>query len=163
LHDPALLDILVRLAQNDGDPRPRTLDALVRDYLSKGPPPAGVTAPNENDDLSTLALVHQAIRKQARSIADAFNRASGDIRADARKAFGLLTEAIQVKKAIALAQVTRNGMHLDLDSLARVVVPLRTELLRAAQQAHSICPVYCINRAVELYPGQAFCPIRPLW
>ena len=35
--------------------------------------------------------------------------------ADANRAFGFLTEAIQVKAAISLADITRRGMYLDLD------------------------------------------------
>jgi hypothetical protein len=47
-------------------------------------------------------------------------------RPDANEAFGALTEEIQVKGAIALAAVTRNGMVLDLARLG----PLRERLRR---------------------------------
>jgi hypothetical protein len=49
------------------------------------------------------------------------------IRPDALECFGPLTEAIQVKGAIALAMITCNGMHLDLARLDEVRTGLRQQ------------------------------------
>jgi DNA polymerase family A len=50
------------------------------------------------------------------------------IRPDALECFGPLTEAIQVKGAIALAMITHNGMHLDLARLDKVRTGLRQQV-----------------------------------
>jgi hypothetical protein len=86
------------------------------------------------------ALTYLAVRRQALARADEFGRGSTDVRADARQKFGLLTEAIQVKKAIALAQVTRNGMCLDLEWLRVAEHDLRRRLGEAVAAVRAISP-----------------------
>src|SRR5262249_17958279 len=93
---------------------------------------------------------YQAIRKQALALAEAFGRHRNDILPDARQGFGLLTEAVQVKKAIALAEITRNGMTVDLERVRRTEAGLRDEMLRAAAAAQAVCPVYKTDEAGAL-------------
>lgn len=50
------------------------------------------------------------------------------IRPDSVKTFGLLTEAVQVKGAIALAAITRNGMRLEASRLAKLKQEYRRKL-----------------------------------
>src|SRR5262249_29996722 len=48
-----------------------------------------------------------------------------------------LTETVQVQKAIALAQITRNGMVADLEWVRGAEAELRQELLQAVSDAHA--------------------------
>ena len=48
-----------------------------------------------------------------------FGRSGSDILPDAQEKFGLLTEAVQVKTTIALAQIMRNGITVDLEAVWR--------------------------------------------
>ena len=47
---------------------------------------------------------------------------------DALERFGPLSEAVQVKGAIPLAQIARNGMHQDVDRLAGLRARLEEDL-----------------------------------
>ena len=91
-----------------------------------------------------------ALRKQALGLAEEFGRHSADILPEARQKFGLLTEAVQVKKAIALAEITRNGMRVDLDWVRKTESELRQEWHRAATAAQGICKVYKTDGAGNL-------------
>jgi hypothetical protein len=161
LHDSMILDMLVRLARNDSYPDPRNLAIVARHYvgleISKDDPyrkrygeilgkdwdsvEEGFFEYGIKDAIATR-LAYLAIREQARAIADQLGRHSQDILTDAQQRFGLLTEAVQVKKAIALAQITRNGLRVDLEWVRRTECELREELLRAATAAQEICRVY---------------------
>src|SRR5262249_21694089 len=63
-----------------------------------------------------------------------------DILPDARERFGLLTEALQVKKAIALAPIGRAGMHVDQRLVEQVETDLRRRLDAAMARAREVCP-----------------------
>jgi DNA adenine methylase len=52
----------------------------------------------------------------------------------------LLSEAVQVKKAIALAQITRNGMRVDREWVSKVEGDLRRRLDQAVVNVRAICP-----------------------
>jgi DNA polymerase I-like protein with 3'-5' exonuclease and polymerase domains len=158
LHDSMVLDMLVRLARDDSYPNPRDLAALARQYsgleISKDNPYRMRYAEIIGKDWDTVEEgffvyavkdaiatrpTYLALRKQAQALAEAFGRHGGDILPGARQKFGLLTEAVQVKKAIALAQLTRNGMDVDLDWVRGAEAELRQELLQAVSDAHAEC------------------------
>src|SRR5262245_57170895 len=164
LHDSMLLDMLVRLARDDRYPNMRDLAVVTRDYaalaISKDDPYRrrygeiigqdwGKVEKGFFDYAIRDALVtrptYRAIRKQALTLVEEFGRSSSDILPTARQQFGLLTEAIQVKKAIALAQITRNGVTVDLEGVRRTETELRQELLRAIGAAHAVCPIYKVD------------------
>jgi len=124
-----LLDELYRLAMHDSYPRPRDLGILAREY-------AGLEI--EKDDSYRLRYaeiidrpwddieleffqyavkdaiatwrVHAVLRQKAVDCA----RRCG-VRDETMRRWGVLTESIQIRGALALAQLTRNGLHLDLN------------------------------------------------
>src|SRR5262245_13538606 len=164
LHDSMLLDMLVRLARDDSYPDMRDLAVVARDYtglaISKDDPYRrrygeiigqdwGKVEKGFFDYAIRDALVvrptYRAIRKQALALVEEFGRSSSDILPMARQQFGLLTEAIQVKKAIALAQITRNGISVDLEWVRKTEAELRKELFAAVAAPHAVCPIYKVD------------------
>src|SRR5262249_60951483 len=59
---------------------------------------------------------------------------------DAIPRFGLLTESIQVKGAVALAAVSRAGMHLDLERVRATEADLRARLEGLLTTLRELCP-----------------------
>jgi site-specific DNA-adenine methylase/DNA polymerase I-like protein with 3'-5' exonuclease and polymerase domains len=164
LHDSMLLDMLVRSAKDDSFPDPRNLAVVAKQYadltITKEDPYRkryGEIMGQDWDGIDQGFLdyairdaivtrpTYLAIRKQALAVAEKFGRDSSDILPDARQKFGLLTEAVQVKKAIALAQIARNGMTVDLEWVRRTESDLREEMLQASAAAQAICPVYQVR------------------
>jgi hypothetical protein len=169
LHDSMLLDALVRLARDDSYPKMRDLAVVAKLYagmeISKDDPfrtrygeIIGMDWETVEDGFFSYAVkdaivtkpTYLAIRKQAVKLAEEFGRHSADILPDARQRFGPLTEAVQVKKAIALAEITRNGMRVDLGWVRRTESELRQELHRAVTAAQGICKVYKTDGAGNL-------------
>jgi hypothetical protein len=164
LHDSMLLDMLVRLARDDTYPDMRDLAVVARQYagleVSKNDPyrmrygeiigmdwavvEEGFFQYGVKDSIVTKPT-YLAIRKQALALVEEFGRYCKDILPDARQRFGVLTEAIQIRKGIALAQLTRHGMNVDLDWVRKTESELREEMLRAAAAAQAICPVYKVK------------------
>jgi hypothetical protein len=158
LHDSMLLDMLVRLARDDSYPNPRDLAVVARQYagleINKDDPYRkrygeiiGKDWVEVEDGFFTYAVkdaivtkaAYTQMRRQALALAEEFGRHCKDILPDARQKFGLLTEAVQVKKAIALAQITRTGLVADLEWVRREEVELRQELMQAVADAHAEC------------------------
>jgi hypothetical protein len=163
LHDSMLLDMLVRLAKDDSFPSPRDLATVARQY-------AGLEITKEDPyrkrygeiigkdwadvdegyfdyaikDAIVTKPTYAATRKRGLALAGEFGRHTNDVLPGARQKFGLLTEAVQVKKAIALADITRNGVVVDLEWVRRTEHELRRELLQAVA-AHAVCPVYQVD------------------
>jgi DNA polymerase I-like protein with 3'-5' exonuclease and polymerase domains len=161
LHDSMLLDMLVRLTRDDSYPVPRDLATIAKHYadltISKDNPYRtryGEIINKDWDDVEedfyayaikdaiVTKPTYAAIRKQALTLVDAFGRSQAEILPDARQKFGLLTEAVQVKKAIALTDITRNGIGVDMEWVRRTEDELREELMRSALDAQQICKVY---------------------
>jgi DNA polymerase I-like protein with 3'-5' exonuclease and polymerase domains len=161
MHDSMLLDMLVRLAKNDSYPVPRDLATIARQCtgltISKEDPYRSrygeIIGKDWGDveegffdyaikDAMVTKPTYTAIRKQALSIVGDFGRSTAEILPDARQKFGLLTESVQVKKAIALSDITRNGMCVDLEWVRRSEAELREDLTRSATAAQAICKVY---------------------
>lgn len=159
LHDSMLLDALLRLAKDDSYPDPRDLAVVAREYagltISKDDPyrmrygeiigkdwervEEGFFDYAIKDALATRPT-YLAIRKQALAVVEEFGLYCGDILPDARQRFGLLTESVQVKKAIALAQITRNGMSLDQAWLREAEHDLLRRFDDAVSEVRAICP-----------------------
>jgi len=178
LHDSMLLDMLVRLARDDSYPSPRNLAEVAKHYagleISKDDPYRKRYGEIIGKDWVTVedgffhyavkdAIVtrpaYLAMRKQAVALLEQFGRDSTDILPDARQKFGLLTEAVQVKKAIALAQITRNGITADLEWARKTECALREELLQAVAGAHAICPVYQVDEVGQfIFAGKTCAP-----
>src|SRR5262249_2308631 len=147
LHDSMLLDMLVRLARDDSYPDPRDLAVVAREYtgleIDKNDPfrmRYGEIIGKDWDqveegfikygikDVIVLKPAYMTMRKQALALVEGFGSQGDDILPGARQKFGLLTEAVQVKKGIALAQLTRNGMVADLMWVCQAESELRQEL-----------------------------------
>jgi DNA polymerase I-like protein with 3'-5' exonuclease and polymerase domains len=180
LHDSMLLEMLVRLAKDDSDPKPRNLAIVAKQYarmeIAKDDPYRMRYGEIIDSDWSTIeegffqyavkdAIVtrpaYLALRQQALVLAAEYDRYDRDLRADARERFGLLTEAVQVKKAIALARIERNGMCLDRQRLQDAEAELRQQLNEAAAQVQELCPaLYKRNKAGALICTKAGTPSK---
>ena len=142
LHDPMLLEALVRLARSGAYPSQRDLGTVAAEY-------AGLAVNKE--DPYRLRYAEIIGRPWDQVDSGFFRYAIGDSiatwRADsilrpmaielarshgvsdqAIAKYGPLTETIQVKSAIVLAAITRHGIHLDLDQAAKVQGALRERL-----------------------------------
>jgi hypothetical protein len=180
LHDSMLLDMLVRLAKDDSFPDPRNLAVVAKHY-------AGLEVDKEDPyrlrygeildrdwngieegffqytikDAIVTRPTYLAIQQQALVLADQYARSDGDVLPDARQRFGLLTEGIQVKKAIALVQVTRNGLCLDRPWLEHAEADLRQRLVEAVGSVRELCPdLYKLDRQGDLVCTKAGTPSR---
>jgi hypothetical protein len=171
LHDTMLLDMLVRLARDDTFPDRRPLDVVARQYaslaISKDDPyrlrygeisnqgwdtvPAGFFEYAVKDSIVTLPA-YREIRRQALALVRAFGRS--EIRRGARREFGLLTEGVQVKKAVALAQIQRHGMAVNLDLAGRAKAGLRQRLEEAVAAVRGVAPeLYKTDKNGDLVRG----------
>jgi hypothetical protein len=147
MSDTMLLDQLIELARRDADPRPRDLAALGRQYarleITKDDPyrlrygeVIGKGWDEVEDGFFTYAMkdaivtshAYRRMALEAERLVYELGRHSPDLGDDAIARFGLLTESIQVKGAVALAAVSRAGMHLDLDRVRATEADLRARL-----------------------------------
>src|SRR5262249_43496299 len=151
--------MLLRLARDDTFPAPRDLAVVAREYaglsITKEDPyrlrygeilgkewkevEEGFFAYAIRDAIVTRPA-YLAIRQQGLNVRAGFGDGAADIRPDAVELFGLLSEGVQVKKAIALAQVTRNGMCIDRELVRRSEAELRQRLDEAVAQVRGLCP-----------------------
>jgi hypothetical protein len=159
MSDTMLLDQLIELARRDAGPRPRDLATVGRLYagleISKDDPyrlrygeiidrdwaevEEGFFAYAIKDPIVTI----HAYRKMllvARELSDRAGKSCPDLRGDALAKFGLLSEFIQVKGAVALAEVSRRGMHLDQELVGATEAGLRRKLDRAVASLRELCP-----------------------
>jgi DNA polymerase I-like protein with 3'-5' exonuclease and polymerase domains len=150
MHDSMLLDVVIRMAQGEraGNDwiRMRDLATVAADYTSlrvtKDDPYReryaeiiGADWADVEDGFFEYAIKDPIVTLRAYQSmmvkAETIMRDRGydptltadqrhAIRPDAIKRFGLLTEQVQVKGAIVLAQVTRNGVHLDAERVTKV-------------------------------------------
>jgi DNA adenine methylase len=157
LHDAMFLDMLIRLAVDDSFPYRRDLAEVANEsagmVLDKGNPyrsrfgeilgknlatvDRGFLDYAVTDAIATLRI-WTALTKKAQSLMAAFD--GKEIRADAVEKFGLLTESLQLRKAIALAQITRNGIHVDQEMARRQEAELRGRLGDLIRQVEEACP-----------------------
>jgi hypothetical protein len=180
LHDSLLLDQLLPLARDDARPVPRDLATVALEHaglvIDKSDPyrlrygeiigvdwaqvEPGFFDYAIKDAIATLPT-YLEIRRRAQTLADRFHDA--DVLPDARSKWGLLTEQIQVWKAIALASIERNGLHLDRERLARAEAGLRRHLGVTAGDAHELCPdLFKKNKKGELALSKNGVPSKDL-
>jgi DNA adenine methylase len=179
LHDSMLLDMLVRLARDDSFPEPRGLDVVAHEYaglaIDKNDPYRmryreiigkdwGTVEPGffsyaVRDAIATGAA-HEALRQEAKELAAAFP--GTDVLPDAAERFGLLTETVQARKAIALAAVERHGVSIDRGRVGAVSADLRARLESSVAEARRLCPeLYKVNKRGELvYSVKSGAPSR---
>jgi hypothetical protein len=157
--DTMLLDQLIELARRDADPRPRDLAAVGRLYarmeVDKDDPHrtrygellgrdwAGVEDGFFDYAVRDAVVTYHAYRRmvlEAERLLDRHGRHSPDLRGDAAERYGLLTESVQVKAAVTLAEVTRAGMHLDQGLVRAAESALRSERGAATEALRSLCP-----------------------
>ena len=147
-HDTMLLSVLISLAQNDCDLSP-SLESACDEHL-------GVVL--EKDD---YRLRFHELKDTAWSDVDVgfFQYAVKDAIATwflfaaltdvaneicqkhgVTDEFGILTESIQVKAAIGLDRITRNGMSIDLDRLKHLRADLDSSVSNLVEEIHTIAP-----------------------
>ena len=180
LHDSMLLDMLVRLAQDGRHPVPRSRVEVTREY--GGSETAAVDLDRQRDagvsdragttvqpalftdlvrDAAATRPAYLALRTAAVTLVGAFDRVGRDVFSGARGRFGLLTEAVQVKQAIALAAVTRTGMRLDRDVLRATRADLQHRLDAAVSRVRAVCPeLYRTDRQGRVVRGAAGGPVK---
>jgi hypothetical protein len=149
MSDTILLDQLLELARRDAEPRPRDLAVVGKRYagleIDKNDPYRmrygeiiGRDWADVEEGFFTYAIKDPIVTLQAyrRMVLDAhqlmatLGRNNPDVRDDAIERFGLLSEFVQVKGTVALAQVSRYGMHLD-----RALVEASASELRGRRDA----------------------------
>lgn len=144
LHDTMILDSLIRLARDDSYPSPRDLGTLAKLYLKieidKDDPyrlryaeligrpwdqaDPGFFSYAIKDAIATWKLwdtLSAIAAKLIKPFADHFT--SGY-----RRSWGLLTESLQVRGAIALGQIERNGVALDQEQVKATKDKLGAEM-----------------------------------
>jgi hypothetical protein len=151
LCDSMLLDMLVRLARDDSFPEMRNLARVAKEYagleVDKADPyrlrygeiiakdwsavDPGFFEYGARDAAVSLPT-YLALRREALRLQAAFP--GGEILPDAEERFGPLSEAVQVKKAIALASIQRRGIGVDLEE-ARAGEVHRVKRATAVQRA----------------------------
>ena len=137
LHDTMWLDVLIRLGENDEDPRrTRNLAVVSQDYTG--------TAIDKSDPyrlryreiigrdwtlvepgffeyaIKDAIVTVEAFRRMTVTARRLVNDFRDELLPNPVRRFGLLTEALQVQGAIALAAMERNGLQLDLEQVAEL-------------------------------------------
>lgn len=182
MHDTMLLDQLISLARRDADPHPRDLATVAKEYtrleIDKSDPyrlrygdiigkdwaevEEGFFTYAIKDAIVTLQLYYKLALVAQQLMRDF---ASPDVRSDAIQKFGLLTEAVQVKGAVALEQVSRHGVHLNVEQVQQSESELRAMLDQAIRSLHASCPELFKTRndkgqQVLLYPEKGVAPSK---
>lgn len=144
LHDTMILDSLIRLAQDDSHPSGRDLGTLAANYLGveidKSDPfrlryaelidrPWDQADPGFfryaiKDAIVTWKL-YRTLSAIAAKIVEPF---AEDFFPGYRQAWGLLTESLQVRGAIALSEIERNGVALDQSQVESTKAKLSAEI-----------------------------------
>ena len=142
LHDVQILDQLLRLARADERPASRPLAALAAEYaglrLPDDPVDAGPCGARAVLDAAVArAVATREVYGQLVRRAGPFLPTTGEM-PEALGRFGPLTETIQVRGAIALQRVTRNGLHVDEAHRAAVEAHLRSELERLTAELRAL-------------------------
>jgi DNA polymerase I-like protein with 3'-5' exonuclease and polymerase domains len=154
LHDTMILDALIRLARSDEEPTYRDLGTVVRAYLEididKNDPyrlryteiigkswetvDPGFFQYAIKDAIVTWKL-YQSLTAIAATLMKPF---SGDLLEGSRQRFGLLTESLQVRAAIAIAEIERTGLSLDRHQVALTRRSLEVEVAELVRRIRSL-------------------------
>jgi hypothetical protein len=154
--DTMLLDQLIGLARRDAEPRHLTLSEVARHYIDlemgeEGPPRRRhdeiAAAESEEQEPEVRRAIREAVvilEVYRRMLLEAqrlvIEHGGVDIRPDAPARYGPLTEAIQVKAAVALATIERVGMCVDLGRVRQAEAALRAHRDAAAEALRSTRP-----------------------
>tara|TARA_R110002049_G_scaffold305056_1_gene500969 strand:- start:2705 stop:5173 length:2469 start_codon:yes stop_codon:yes gene_type:complete len=144
LHDTMLLDSLIRLARDDSYPRSVDLGSLAANYLKieidKEDPfrlryaelldrPWDQADPGFFTYAVKDAIVTWKLWQTLTAIAEKLVKPfESDFFPGWRKAWGLLTESLQVRGAIALSEIERNGIALDQSQVESTKAKLSSEV-----------------------------------
>jgi hypothetical protein len=159
MSDTMLLDQLIELARRDADPRPRDLATVGKAYarleIRKDDPyrtrygeiigkdwsdvEEGYFAYAIKDPIVTFHAYRKMVL-EAHRLQHEFSRTSPDVRGDAIARFGVLSESVQVRGAVALAEVSRLGMHLDPGRVRAAESDRRARLAETFDILRSIQP-----------------------
>jgi hypothetical protein len=149
-----ILDALIRLARDDSYPNPRDLGTLSKLYL-------GVVIDKDDPfrlryselldrswDSVDVGFFRYAIKDAiaTRKLWDALRRIAadlikpfeGDLLSGAVDQFGILTESLQVRGAIALSEIERNGVALDRSLVESTRKKLSEEIESLIEQIRSL-------------------------
>ncbi|WP_197231531.1 DNA polymerase [Novipirellula artificiosorum] len=154
LHDTMLLDSLVRLARSDEFPTNRDLGTLAQSYLKiaidKDDPYRlrygeliGQPWDNAEPGFFTYAIkdaivtwsLYKVLSAIAEKLAVPF---ASQMLPDCRSRYGLLTESLQVRGAIALAHIERTGLSIDQGQVERTKKTLDAEVERVIHQIQTL-------------------------
>lgn len=146
LHDTMILDSLIRLAKDDSYPRPRDLGTLAKAYLGlfidKDDPfrlryGELIDKPWELADpgFFTYAIKDAIVTRKLWAVLSAIAAKlikpfESQISPGSSNRFGLLTESLQVRGAIALGAIERQGIKLDQEQVATTKEKLEAEVAR---------------------------------
>lgn len=144
LHDTMILDALIRLGKDDSYPINRDLGSLAKAYLGlsidKDDPyrlryAELLDRPWELADpgFFTYAIKDAIVTRKLWEVLSAIAAKQikpfrSQISPGAERSFGLLTESLQVKAAIALGQIERQGVALDQKQVAATKAKLSREV-----------------------------------
>jgi DNA polymerase I-like protein with 3'-5' exonuclease and polymerase domains len=154
LHDTMILDALIRLARDDSYPNPRDLGTLSKLYL-------GVVIDKDDPfrlryselldrswDSVDVGFFRYAIKDAiaTRKLWDVLRRIAADLikpfevdlLSGAVDQFGILTESLQVRGAIALSEIERNGVALDRSLVESTRKKLSEEIESLIEQIRSL-------------------------
>jgi DNA polymerase I-like protein with 3'-5' exonuclease and polymerase domains len=150
LHDTMILDALIRLGRDDSYPQSRDLGTLAKVYLgvviNKDDPfrlryaelldlPWELADPGFFSYAIKDAIVTRKLWDVLSAIAsDLIKPFAEELLPGASSRFGLLTESLQVRGAIALSQIERNGIALDQLQVEATKTKLSAEVERLIEQ-----------------------------
>lgn len=156
-HDTMILDSLVRLARRDDYPSPRDL-GMVASYWGKVSVDKsdtyrmryGELLGVEDWDSVEPGFFSYAARDAVatwyawQGVSDAARRVASEHGAGTQ--WGLLTETIQLKAAIALGRIEKRGFALDRAQIERVETELQDRIDELVKEVDKLCPGYFKRR-----------------
>ena len=158
LRDTMLADALIGLAEHDRFPRNRDLGTVARAYVKRGDI-------NKADPFrmrySELLKIHNwstadpgffgyAI-KDAEVTAQVWDAQVDRMRSFGAGKWGWLTDRLQVWASIALGEIERRGMRIDLDSVGSMGAEFQCELTRMAAETEALAR----ERGFEIFKRHA--------
>ncbi len=169
LHDTMILDALIRLARDDSSPYSRDLGTLAQSYLEvvvdKDDPfrrryseligrPWDEVDPGFFSYAIKDAIVTRKLWDVLSAIASKLIKPfAAELLPEAKRRFGLLTESLQVRGAIALGQIERNGISLDREQVETTKAKLSDEVastIRKLENLPEVCGLFKRSKTGEL-------------
>ena len=145
LRDTMLVDALIGLAEHDRFPRNRDLGTVAREYTRRN---------DINKDDPFRMRYHELLKihdwstadhgffsyaiKDAEVTAQVWDSQVNRMRSFGAGKWGWLTDKLQVWAAIALGEIERRGMRIDLDRVGSMGAEFEYELLRLAHETEEL-------------------------